>query len=119
MKAMKVWAGIVFLAASLLAVSSELKAEETKAENPWNYSTTSCYAYTDCYDHWNRYQGRVWCKTYGYAYSGYNGSSSSSCSWRVIPNYGVDCRGFQQVRDYWGNVRWQWNTVTFKCPGRT
>jgi hypothetical protein len=82
------------------------------------YSWTSCQAFTDCYDFYGRYIGRVSCTTYGSQWHGIFGVSTNQCNWFVQPGVSVTCNGFQQSVDAFGRIFWQYRNLHFRCPGR-
>ena len=82
-------------------------------------SANTCYAYTDCYDYYGRYTGRVTCQVYGYAALYGYGSTGSSCQFQVQPGVAVYCAGYQQsYNSYTGQTQWAWQNFTSRCPGR-
>lgn len=103
--------------APAIDLSESPKTSESTEEalmQGWNVSTTSCYASAFCgYNAFNQ-PVYVWCQVYGYAYSGYGGSGSSSCQWQVGPGW-VSCRGYYQMVDAWGRYYWAWQTFNYRC----
>jgi len=82
-------------------------------------SATTCSAYTDCYDYYGRYVGRISCNVYGWqtvrSY-GYN-VSQNSCRWNVAAYRSVSCAGYQATTNYYGYTTYAWQTYNFRCPG--
>ncbi len=73
-----------------------------------NYSSAGCRAYTTCPN-----GGTIWCQTYGYSYAGM--ASGSRCYWNVVPYYSVECGGYTQSKDWFGNTVWAWNKFRYTC----
>lgn len=90
------------------------------ANAQWQYSQGGCYAYTDCYssNYYGQpvYTGTISCQTYGSTYAYGPASGGNSCSWYVVPGRSVQCTGFAQVRDYYGNFVWGWQNYSYSCP---
>lgn len=91
----------------LLTMSISFISFDASAQS---YSSAGCYAYTAC-----PFGGTISCQVYGYSYAGY--ASGSKCMWHVIPGRQVQCRGYTQSFDHWGNTVWAWQNFTFRCPG--
>ncbi len=81
-----------------------------KAIYPWQYSATTCQAYTRCP---NGYVAR--CQTFGYAYSTIPAQMRNTCSYFVLPGRGVRCTGYAQVRDFYGRSIWTYVDVPVSC----
>lgn len=106
---MKVVFGLLFFV-SLFTVTANAQ---------WQSSQSSCYAYTDCFSsgmYGSVYNGRIACQTYGSAYAFGPASTGSACSWYVVPGRSVQCSGFSQTRDYYGNFVWGWQNFSYVCP---
>lgn len=81
-------------------------------------SAYSCAATTPCLNPYGYQIGQISCQVYGHQYvSGYGVASSSSCTWGVIPYQAVQCTGFQQVQNAYGQYVWAWQNFSFSCPG--
>ena len=72
----------------------------------WNYSTSSCKAYTRCPN------GRVISyEVYGSNYGNVPSYMSNQCRAMVLPGRFVNCEGYVQSIDAWGN--WTWLSAKF------
>lgn len=81
-------------------------------------SAYSCAATTPCLNQFGYQIGQISCQVYGHQYvSGYGVASSSSCSWGVIPYQAIQCSGFQQIQNEYGQYVWAWQNYSFSCPG--
>ncbi len=99
---------------SLLA----LVAVTQVAQAQYYSSSTSCYAYTTCYDNYGYPIGQISCEVYGYqTVMSYGFSASNNCRWAVIPGVAVKCQGYQQVYSY-GQSGFAWQNTGARCPGR-
>lgn len=77
----------------------------------WQYSAQSCYAYTQCPD------GRmISCNTYGLNYSNVPSYMSNQCRAFAVPGRFVQCQGYVQQSDRWGNFRWISANIPVSCP---
>ncbi len=82
-------------------------------------SSTSCYAYTDCFNYAGQYIGQINCQVYGAQFFQGPAVGGNSCRYSVIPYVAVSCAGYQQVTNpYTGQSVWQWQTYNVRCPGR-
>lgn len=79
-------------------------------ETNWSYSSTSCYAYTTCPN-----GRRIYCQVYGYNYSSVPSRFSNSCSFAVWPGRAVQCKGYAQQSDYYGNYYWSYVNIPVSC----
>lgn len=82
-------------------------------------SATSCYGYTACTDYYGNHIGTVSCQVYGAQYvQGFGIAASNNCSWFVQPYVGVQCSGYAQVVNAYGQTTFAWQNYTARCPGR-
>lgn len=88
----------------------------TVAQAQVQTSSTSCYAYTNCYNGYGQVIGQASCQVYGSSYVYGYGSTGNSCQYRVIHGVGVRCEGYQQVTNAYGQTGWQWNSFQVLCP---
>jgi hypothetical protein len=76
----------------------------------WNYSATSCNAYTQCPN------GRVIsCQVYGMNYGNVPSYMSNQCRAFAIPGRFVQCQGYVQRVDTWGNRMWASVNLPISC----
>ncbi len=78
-------------------------------------SQTVCKAQTTCFNAYGQPTTTAWCQVYGASYVT-NGASNNACNWVVVPNVGVECSGYTQVRNAYGQMVWTWQTITAQCP---
>tara|TARA_B100001971_G_C18268046_1_gene596796 strand:+ start:246524 stop:246889 length:366 start_codon:yes stop_codon:yes gene_type:complete len=90
--------------------NSEFNIDKSAVYYPWRTSMTSCHAYTICPN-----GRRIWCQTYGYAYSGVPSHMNNSCRFGVLPGRAVRCQGYVQQRDIYGRFMWSWVDVPVRC----
>jgi hypothetical protein len=91
--------------------SIKLENKMTKSSQIfWTYSATTCSAATVCPN-----GRRIYCRTYGYNYSNIPSYMTNSCSWALWPGRGVQCRGYVQKRDFYGNFYWAYVNLPVSC----
>jgi hypothetical protein len=97
-----------------LFIGMSLVASDSKAQN--FSSAYSCFATTPCLDYNGYIVGQISCEVYGHQYvSGYGVASNASCTWGVVPYQSVQCTGFQQVQNQYGQYVWAWQNYSFSC----
>ncbi len=89
------------------------------ASAQYQTSAYNCSAYTTCVDNYGNQIGQISCEVLGYqAVQSYGYSANQSCQWFVQPYVAVQCAGYQQVVDAYGQYAYQWQTFSYRCPGR-
>ena len=87
---------------------NQMMSVESAQMIPWNYSNSTCQAYTRCAN------GLVAsCQTFGY--TGVPRQFRISCSGAVWPGRGVRWQGYAQVRDFFGRFVWTYVDVPVSC----
>lgn len=79
-------------------------------------SQTECHAYTTCFDYYGNPVGVARCDVYGSTYISNGGNSNNACSWAVYPGQGVQCAGYAQVQNQFGQWVWSWQNFQAACP---
>ncbi|MFT6632935.1 MAG: hypothetical protein ACJAS4_002903 [Bacteriovoracaceae bacterium] len=76
----------------------------------WQYSSTVCSAVTRCPNGL-----KIYCTVYGMNYGNVPSYMSNSCRTRVIPGRSVQCQGYAQQVDAWGNYVWASANIPLSC----
>jgi hypothetical protein len=76
----------------------------------WQYSSTVCNAITMCPNGM-----KIYCTAYGMNYGNVPSYMSNSCRTRVVPGRSVQCQGYAQQVDAWGNYVWASVNIPISC----
>ncbi len=76
----------------------------------WVYNSSSCRAMTVCPNGM-----RIYCETFWMNYGNVPSYMSNMCRTRVVPGQFIQCQGYVQQIDAWGNMTWSQANIPLSC----
>jgi hypothetical protein len=86
----------LFIIMSMLFISS---TQAQVVDTRWQFGSPVCKAYTVCPN-----GTPIWCQTVSYNYGNAPATAANLCRTRVIPGQFIQCQGFADQLDSWGNT---------------